>query len=268
MVHNREQAEAAYRDLSKALPTARFLKRLVVDRDPYWVQTWWRRIKPPIVAQAFIKGRPANMIASCWRGELLDTISAEVVQAQGATGSATVVRIVDSPEMLLAARTIARRLELSGFFGLDFMIEDQTEGYYLIEMNPRCTPLSHLALGMGRDPLAALAARLSGAAPSARQPITRDDLIAYFPQAWHWDPNSEFLKTSFCDVPHSEPELVKDLLQIPWPDRSLLARLSNRLRRETFRDRRTRGGFFQAALTPRKEADERPKGVPCRTTQP
>ena len=268
MVHSREQAEAAYRELSKALPTARFLKRLVVDRDPYWLQTWWHRSRPAIVAQRFIKGRPANMIASCWRGDLLDTISAEVVQAQGTTGSATVVRIVDSPEMVLAARTLARRLELSGFFGLDFMIEEETGACYLIEMNPRCTPLSHLALGMGRDPLAALVARSSAAAPSARQPITQEDLIAYFPQAWHWDPHSEFLKTSFCDVPYSEPELVKDLLQIPWPDRSLLARISNRLRRETFRDRGARGGFFQAALTPRKEPAEPSRGVPCRTTQP
>ena len=268
MVHSREQAEAAYRELSRALPTARFVKRLLVDRDPYWLQTWLHRSRPAIVAQAFVKGRPANMIASCWRGELLDTISAEVVQAQGPTGSATVVRIVDSPEMVLAARILARRLELSGFFGLDFMIEEETGSCYLIEMNPRSTPLAHLALGMGRDPLAALAARLSGAAPSARQPVTQEDLIAYFPQAWHWDPNSEFLKISFCDVPSSEPELVKDLLQVPFPDRSLLARISHRLRREAFRDRRVRGGFFQAALMSRKKANEPPKGVPCRTTHP
>jgi len=170
--------------------------------------------------------------------------------------------------MVLAARILARRLELSGFFGLDFMIEEETGSCYLIEMNPRSTPLAHLALGMGRDPLAALAARLSGAAPSARQPVTQEDLIAYFPQAWHWDPNSEFLKISFCDVPSSEPELVKDLLQVPFPDRSLLARISHRLRREAFRDRRVRGGFFHAALMSRKKANEPPKGVPCRTTHP
>ena len=38
------------------------------------------------------------------------------------TGSATVVRLTERPEMLLAAKRIARRLGLSGFFGLDFML--------------------------------------------------------------------------------------------------------------------------------------------------
>jgi len=263
LVESREEAERAYAELAQPLPTARFLKRLLVNRDPYWVQNWRGRTKPSVVAQAFVHGRPANMAASCWRGELLDAISAEVVQAQGTTGSATVVRIVESPEAVRSAQLLASRLGLSGFFGLDFMIEEKTGDSYLIEMNPRCTPLSHLALGEGRDPLAAFAARLSGKPARARQPLTKDDRIAYFPQAWHWDPNSEFLNTSFCDVPYSEPELVQDLLQVPWPDRSLLARMVNHLRRDRFEDRRARGGFFQAALAPRNEANESRPGVVC-----
>ena len=258
MVRTREQAETAYRELTTPLSTTRYLKRLLVNRDPYWLQAWWKRSKPDIVAQAFITGRPANMIASCRRGELLDTISAEVVQAQGATGAATVVRIVDSPEMVQAARVLASRLQMSGFFGLDFMIAEQTGELYLIEMNARCTPLSHLALGTGRDPLAAIAASLCGHAPSARQPSTQEEYIAYFPQAWHWDPDSEFLNTSFCDIPRSEPALVKDLLKAPWPDRSLLARIMNQVRRETFQDRRARGGLFQAALASSRKANATP----------
>lgn len=265
-VNSPAEAERAYAELAKPLPTSRFLKRLLVNRDPYWVQNWRDRTKPSIVAQAFVQGRPANMTASCWRGELLDTISADVVQAQGATGSATVVRIVESAAMVRAAQLIASRLGLSGFFGLDFMIEEHTGDAYLIEMNPRCTPLSHLALGEGRDPIAAFAARFSGKPARARQPLTQDDRIAYFPQAWHWDPKSEFLNTSFCDVPYSEPELVQELLQVPWPDRGLLARLMNRLRRHRFEDRQARGGFFQAALAPRKAAGEPPGGVACPST--
>jgi len=267
MVSSQAQAESAYAELAKPLPTARFLKRLLVNRDPYWVQNWRSRAKPSVVAQAYVPGRPANMTASCWRGELLDTISAEVVQAQGATGSATVVRIVESPAMVAAAKLLASRLGLSGFFGLDFMIAEHTGDPYLIEMNPRCTPLSHLVLGQGRDPIAAFAARLSGKTARARQPLTQDDRIAYFPQAWHWDPKSEFLNTSFCDVPYSEPDLVQDLLQVPWPDRSLLARFMNHLQRHRFEDRRAaRGGLFQAALEPRKKTGEPPGGIALPTT--
>jgi len=135
-------------------------------------------------------------------------------------------------------------------------------------MNPRCTPLSHLALGEGRDPLAALASRLSGKPERARPALTQDDQIAYFPQAWHWDPKSEFLNTSFCDVPYSEPELVQELLRVPWPDRSILARLMNRMRGQRFEDRHARGGFFQAALAPGKAVSEPTGAAACPSTHP
>jgi len=69
-------------------------------------------------------------------------------------------------------------------------------------------------------------------------------------------PQSVLLRTSFCDVPWQEPDLVQDLLRVPWPDRSLLAHLSNQLRRTTFQDRHSRGGVFQPALAGREPADE------------
>jgi hypothetical protein len=59
---------------------------------------------------------------SAGTAKVLPGISVEVVQSRGATGSATVVRLTERPEMLLAAKRIARRLGLSGFFGLDFML--------------------------------------------------------------------------------------------------------------------------------------------------
>jgi ATP-grasp domain-containing protein len=254
--HTPQEAESFYAQMARPLGTARYLNRLIVSRDPYWLQTWWRGTRAGVIAQAYVEGRPANVAVCCWEGELLDGIAAEVVQAQGATGAATVVRVVDGAEMLHAAKLLARRLGLSGFFGLDFMIEEGTSKPYLIEMNPRCTPLSHLALGEGRDLIAGLAAKLSGTVPRARQSVTQNECIAYFPQAWHWDPKSDLLRTSFCDVPWQEPDLVQDLLRVPWPDRSILARLSNQLRGTTFQDRRSRGGMFQPALAGREPADE------------
>jgi thioesterase domain-containing protein len=241
------QAEECFLELSRPLATARFIKRLIVDRDPYWLQTWLHRTKPAVIVQSSIHGRPANSAVLCWKGEVLAGIAAEVANAQGATGSATIVRIVDRPEMLLPAARLARRLGLSGFFGFDFMIEDGTGDAFLIEMNPRCTPLSHLQLGSGRDLIASLTAQLSNTPLQEHPPVTNSDTIAYFPQAWHWDPQSELLQSSFQDVPVEEPELVEDLLQLPWPDRSVLARTANLLRRTTFRHRAVRGGVFESA---------------------
>ena len=91
------------------------------------------------------------------------------------------------------------------------------------------------------------------AAPSS--PVTENDVIAYFPQALHWDPESPLLQSSFHDVPLDEPDLVSELLRTPWPDRSLLARITDRIRQNTFRDRsaRSNGSAFRL----RRDADAR-----------
>ena len=93
-------------------------------------------------------------------------------------------------------------------------------------MNPRCTPLSHLQLGAGRDLVGALWAQLAGQPPQATPPVTLNDIIAYFPQAL--TTKSEFLQSGYLDTPRDEPDLVQDLLQ-PWPDRSLLYRLVSKV---------------------------------------
>jgi hypothetical protein len=114
--------------------------------------------------------------------------------------------------MMGTARKIARRLSLSGFFGLDFMVEEGTGASYLIEMNPRCTPSCHLRLGNGRDMIGSLSEQLTGKALSEPVSITQHSLIAYFPQALLR--NSEFLSSSYHDVPTGESELIRELLRI------------------------------------------------------
>jgi thioesterase domain-containing protein len=217
--------------LKRPLSAARAVKRLLIDRDAFWLRTWWKRAEPNVIAQTYISGRPANCAVCCWKGKVLAAIYVEVIQAQGATGSASIVRLINHPEMALAAKRIARRLELSGFFGLDFVIQDLSGAAYLIEMNPRCTPLCHLRLGAGKDMVAALRAQLAGQPLRGTPPSTRNKTIAYFPQAWHWDRERKFLmESSFQDVPWEEPELVQELLRLPWPDRGILAKVSKRLR--------------------------------------
>jgi len=192
----------------------RSIKRLTVDRNPFSAGQWWegvQRIRPAMVAQSFIRGRPANCAVVCWEGEVLAGVCCEVVSTQTAVGPATVVRLVDSGQMMGAAGKIARRLSLSGFFGLDFMIDEATGSAYLIEMNPRCTPPCHLRLGIGRDLIGALSAQLTGKLLSEPVSITQNNLIAYFPQALLRE--GEFLSSSYHDVPDGEPELVQELLR-------------------------------------------------------
>ncbi len=238
-----EEAEDSLARMACRLSAFRAYKRLVVNRDPFWLRSWRERSTPNVTVQSYIQGHPANCSVACWNGDVLAGIAVEVVAAQGVTGCATIVRVIDGGEMLHAARRLVARLNLSGFVGLDFVIEETTAFPVLIEMNPRSTPLCHLRLGSGRDLIEALAARLSSRPFRRSPPVTENDLVAYFPQAWHWDGESELFKSSYHDIPLEEPALVEELLRVPWPDRSLIARISDYLRRITPADR-SKGGTF------------------------
>jgi hypothetical protein len=219
-----DQAVECFAEINGLFAASRAIKRAIVNRDPFWLRPWWQNHRPAVIVQSHIQGRPANCAVLSWKGKIQAGVAVEVISSDGQTGPASVVRVIDNAEMMYAAERIAQRLELSGFFGLDFMIEEGSHKPYLIEMNPRSTPLSHLQLGQGRDLMEALAAQLSGRPIRDTVPVTQNDTIAYFPQAWHSDSDRELLLTSFQDIPEGEPDLVKALLR-PWPERSLLFRL-------------------------------------------
>lgn len=226
IAHTPAQAKKCFSEVTRLFRATRAIKRAIVNRDPFWLRPWWNNYRPDVIVQSHIQGRAANCAVVCWKGEVLAGIGVEVVTSEGLTGPAIVVRVVDNPEMMLAAERIARRLRLSGFVGLDFMIEDGSGATYMIEMNPRCTPLSHLQLGTGRDMIEALCAQLTGRPLREVPSVTQNDMIAYFPQAWHC--KSELLQSSFQDIPRGEPDLVQDLLR-PWPERSFLYRTASKI---------------------------------------
>lgn len=224
IAHSLEEAQLCLRELNGMFGLVRASKRMVLNRDSFWFRPWWNDVRPAITVQSHITGHPANCGVVCWEGKVLAGIGVDVISTSGLTNPATVVKVVDSPEMKLAAELIARRLGLSGFFGLDFMIDHRSDAAYLIEMNPRCTPVCHLQLGKGRDLVSALWAHVSGSPLADTPPVTQNSTIAYFPQAWAGQ--SSHLATSFEDVPWEEPDLVQELLH-PWPDRTLFCRAFN-----------------------------------------
>lgn len=190
--------------------------------------------RPRVVAQRFIVGRPANRAVACWRGESLAGISVRALETVGDTGPATVVEVIDPEDMREAGRRLVQHLGLSGFCGLDFIIEAGSGHAYLIEMNPRATPICHLALGRGHDLLGALVSQLRGDPPlPAAQPWAAENgaaIIALFPGEWRRDPHSAYLHSAHHDVPWREPALVEDCTGVPWEQRNPLARLRRSLR--------------------------------------
>ena len=124
VVRTRQQAEAGFARLARPISLGQAIKRLLVDRDPFHVLPWLQGQKPRISLQRYVPGRPANSVSACLDGEILGTICAEAIAVQRPLGASSVVRIIDHPQMAMAAEKLARHLKLSGVFGLDFLIDE------------------------------------------------------------------------------------------------------------------------------------------------
>jgi hypothetical protein len=228
-----EEVRAAFGRLSEPKGWGYALKRLIVNRDPLALWWWRQGEKPMVTIQQFIPGRPANTMMACWDGEVLGMVTVEALYAQGAVGAATVVRVIENREITQAAHLLARRLRLSGFHGLDFVMEEGTNAAYLIELNPRCTQLGHLRLGHKGDLAGMLLERLTGV---PAEPLGREidgiesETIAFFPQAYRMNPQNPYLHRGYHDVPWDEPALVQQLLMESWPNRQWPARVYHHFR--------------------------------------
>jgi len=232
---NHVEAQRAYHFSATRPPLWRGLWRTLVERDPSIIVNRVKQSRSLVTVQDYIPGRPANRAVVCWQGEVLAGLSVEALHTMHATGPATVVRIIKNTEMDVAAESLVRGLGLSGFWGLDFILEANTAAAYFIEMNPRATPICHLSLGAGQDLPAALCARLMDINPVATvpPPITEQNVISLFPGEWQRNSSSEYLRSAYHDIPWEEPELVRDGLNIPWSERGLLARSLARVRATT-----------------------------------
>jgi len=210
IAHTLSEAERFFKELQAPPLLARAAKRAVVDQDKTLVWPSILRRRPVVNAQAFVAGREATSAIVCWNGEVLASLHFEVVNKASSAGHATVLRLIENAEMSAAVEAMARRLNLSGLYGFDFMLEAETGNAHLIEINPRSTQVGHLSLGPGRDIPAALYAALSGRAVQSAPKVTENDTIALFPQEWIRDPESPFLRSAYHDIPWEEPELIRD----------------------------------------------------------
>ena len=219
------EAERFFNELQAPPLFARAVKRAIVDQDKTLLVTSMLRRRPIVNAQVFVAGREATSTVVCWKGSVLASLHFEVVNKASSTGHATVVRLIENAEMSSAAEGMVRRLNLSGFHGFDFMLEESTGHAYLVEVNPRSTQVGHLSMGAGRDLPSALYAALSGKALQPAPKVTEKDTFALFPQEWIRDPASPFLRSAYHDVPWEEPELIQDCVsnrrkQSAWYSRS------------------------------------------------
>jgi hypothetical protein len=227
VVDNQAEASAELRQMLRPLSWLAVCKRMAVDRDP--IAFWSRKDNTPVVTlQEYIPGRPANLMMACWKGEILGTVTVEVLRAQGATSAAVMVKLIHHPEIAQAACCLAKRLHLSGFYGLDFILEEKTRAAYLLEMNPRCTQLGHLPIDAQGDLVGLLCRQLGVYSPvpaEQRVSLRAGDTVAFFPKAASLSLESNDVQHAYQDIPWQRPELVEELLKPSWPYRQWPARL-------------------------------------------
>lgn len=217
------EAHRAAAELNRPPGALRTLKRFVVDQDRRLLQPFLERTHPALSFQELIDGSEANAAIACWQGELIGCICFEVVERTETFGPATVLRVIEHAQIQEAAKVLVAHLQLTGLYGLDFILSP-TGDAYLLEMNARATQTCHLVLGPGRSPLPALAARMQGRQESPEEPLTEHEAIALFPAEWLRDPASPNLAQAFQtfqDVPWDSPKLIDATLQP-----NLLERLS------------------------------------------
>jgi ATP-grasp domain len=121
----------------------RALYRAVFKRDLNTLVAWRRRERPIVNAQQFCAGREAIVTTASVGGKMQALVCLEVIQRVEPRQPATVVRIIDHPQMAATARQLIRRFGLTGFCGFDFMVDDSGNAQ-LLEINPRATRTSHL----------------------------------------------------------------------------------------------------------------------------
>jgi hypothetical protein len=164
--------------------------------------------------QKFVTGPVAGVALSALTGQTLAAFAyvKERTFPEG-TGPASVIRIVERPELIAAAGQVVRYLGYTGLCGVDFVIEHDTQKVYLIEFNGRPTPACNLGAVAGVDLLGSFFSALTGkAGPAVSLDSEPQRLIALFPNEWLRDKDSVFLREAYHDVPWNDPRLLRRLI--------------------------------------------------------
>jgi hypothetical protein len=203
------EAVKAWRKLHAPLDLARVIHKIGVERDLHQILPWILRRRRTVSIQPFISSRDANIAVACWKGELLGAISLDVLQTTRPRGPAALVELSQDDQMLAAARTMVKALNLSGLCGFDFVTDDKTGRTFLIEINARATQTCHLPYGAPRDLIPALVSKLEGRPLPNLNESRRRGIIALFPSAWQSAVSKEMLDSTHQDIPWEEPRLVE-----------------------------------------------------------
>ena len=207
IVTNRREAKRAFRKLSTPPSVLLTLKRFTLNRDRILVIRCLRRAPSAVSGQRFVPGRLANAAVACWQGRVLASVHVEVLASIGATGPATVVRVISHPGMSRAVELMVQRLKLSGLCGFDFILSAEDGSSQLIELNPRATQTGHLIAADGKDLLAELLGAIHNSPVVPRGAPVRKPMALFPYQPGQSEPFQG--EMAIQDIPWNSPELIR-----------------------------------------------------------
>ncbi|HET7031501.1 MAG TPA: ATP-grasp domain-containing protein, partial [Casimicrobiaceae bacterium] len=173
----------------------------------------WR--PPQLLIQAFVTGPFHSQALVAQRGVALASFAWErFVSTTDVKGQSAVLRFIHSPETLEFSETLCRGFGMTGFFNVQFVLDERSGNAHLLEINRRLVTHMHLGERVGRDLASAFFERL-GSPQRARPTDEREHaggVIAVFPREWLRDPGSPHLVDFPVDVPWDDPALFEAML--------------------------------------------------------
>jgi len=173
-----------------------------------------QRLPRQLLVQSFIRGAYHSQALAAWQGKPLAQFAWERhIATLPCKGQTSVLRFVHSPESDAYAETLCNAFGISGFFNVQFVLDEQGRAH-LLEINRRIVTHMHMGERVGADLAAAMARQLRGlpAAPRLAPPLQPGPSVAIFPREWLRDPRSPWLQRYAADVPWDDPALLKAML--------------------------------------------------------
>jgi hypothetical protein len=211
-----EELDRAFRDYRRGHSIIKTWRRRVLRRE-------WFGSQFDILVQEFVRGQPAMSCVAALGGRALAIATGFAEQVTDPMGPASIVRLMDIPEVRQTTERMVKAFGASGFLSFDFIV-DEAGHAVLLECNPRPTQIMHLGNHVGVDLARAFRLALEGACDAPCEFPQGERETAFFPQEWKRNPENPILATAFHDVPWDDPTLLRAILgkrPITWRRRHI-----------------------------------------------
>lgn len=215
--------------------------QLLRDMDDLNRQIPEGKIHAPFLIQQFVIGKVGASTLLANHGRLVRSLSFYMLHCwPNAFSPSGGGRFLAEPLLDELSRRVTMQGMFHGLCSIDWIEEEATGKFYLLEFNPRVTPSAYLGARVGADFSEALAEMSSGAEPVPHFGTHSDETFTMFPEAAFRaidDRNWLLLGQSLSAAPFSDPWRALALLRrvmthyLPktWRRDAIWARIKHRL---------------------------------------